>query len=180
MRQRGMSTIGGALLAALAGIATAVAITDWMVIDVRVADPDPVHVKLPFPIFIADVASSFVPDEAYDDARIPPEVAANKATILAAVASLLDAPDTTLVSIEAPDARVEIVKQGDNLLVAVDADDATVRCTVPLDGVLRALERWDWQRVDADLVFDILGEADNGPLVLVEADDGTRVAINIW
>ena len=56
-----------------------------------------------------------------------------------------------------PDALVEIAKTGDNLTVAVDADDANVRCTVPLDGILYALERWDWESVDPGLVFDILG-----------------------
>ncbi|MCU0303776.1 MAG: hypothetical protein MUC56_06955 [Thermoanaerobaculales bacterium] len=180
MRQRGMSTIGGALLAALAGVATAVAITDWMVIDVRVADPEPVHIKVPFPLFVADLATELVPDEVLAEAEIPPEVTASREMVLAAVSSLLDAPDTTLVKVEAPDARVEIAKTGDNLTVAVDADDAVVRCTVPLDGVLHALERWDWKSADPDLIFDALGKADNGPLVTVDADDGTKVAINLW
>jgi len=180
MRERGISTIGGVLLAGLAGILTAVAITDWAVVDVRIADPDPMHIRVPFPLFIADVASSFVPEDALDEAEVPPELAANKELILAAVTSLLDAPDTALVKVNAPDAHVEVSKIGDNLFVAVDADDATVRCTVPLDGVLYALERWDWQTFDPDLIFDTLGKADNGPLVTVEADDGTRVAINLW
>jgi len=180
MRERGISTIGGILLAGLAGILTAVAITDWAVVDVRIVDPDPMHIKVPFPLFIADVASSFVPDEALDDTEVPPELAANKELILAAVKSLLEAPDTAFVKVDAPDALVEVSKIGDNLLVAVDADDATVRCTIPLDGVLYALEQWDWRTFDPDLIFDTLGKADNGPLVTVEVDDGTRVAVNLW
>lgn len=180
MRERGVSTIGGILLAGLAGILTAVAITDWAVVDVQIADPDPMHIRVPFPLFIADVASSFVPREALDETEVPPEMAANKELILAAVTSLLDAPDTALVKVDAPDARVEVSKLGDNLFVAVDADDAKVRCTVPLDGVLFALERWDWRTFDPDLIFDTLGKADNGPLVTVEVDDGTKVAVNLW
>jgi len=138
------------------------------------------HIKVPFPLFIADIASEFIPAEAMKDAEIPPELAANKELVLAAVAGLLDAPDRALVSVSAPDASVEIVKRGDNIRIAVDADDARVRCTVPLDGVLHALERWDWRTADPDLVFDTLAKADNGPLVEVEADDGTCVAINLW
>jgi hypothetical protein len=180
MRHRGISTIGGVLLAGLAGIVTAAAIADWMVIDVQVADPDPVHIKVPFPLIVADVAASFVPDEVLEDAKVPPEMAANRELILEAVRGLLDAPDTALVKVEAPDARVAIAKHGDNLELAVDADDATVRCILPLDGVLYALERWDWQTFDPSLVFDTLAKADNGPLVRVEADDGTKVAINLW
>ncbi len=180
MRERGVSTIGGILLAGLAGILTAVAITDWMVVDVQIADPDPMHIKVPFPLFIADVASSFIPEEAFEETEIPPEVTANKELILAAITSLLDAPDSALVKVSAPDARVEVSKLGDNLWIAVDADDATVRCTIPLDGVLYALEKWDWKTFDLDLIFDTLGKADNGPLVTVEVDDGTKVAINLW
>ena len=41
MREQGISTIGGTLLAGLAGILTAVAITDWVVVDVQIVDPDP-------------------------------------------------------------------------------------------------------------------------------------------
>ena len=180
MRQRGMSTIGGVLLAGLLGTLTAVAVTDWMIVDVQIADPDPMHIKVPFPLFIANVATSLVPDSALEDARMPPEVTANRDLVISAVTALLEAPDTALVKVEAPDALVEIAKHGDNLTVAVDADDATVRCTVPLDGVLYALERWDWQTADLGLIFDALGKADNGPLVSVHADDGTKVAINLW
>ena len=66
MRQRGMSTIGGVLLAGLAGMLTAIAITDWMIVDVHVADPDNMHIVVPFPLFLADVATAFVPDKAMD------------------------------------------------------------------------------------------------------------------
>jgi hypothetical protein len=180
MRERGISTIGAVLLAGLAGLLTATAITDWMVIDVRVSDPDPMHIKVPFPLFVANMATSFVPDEAFEDADLPADLKDHKELALAAVRSLLDAPDSALVRVEAPDAKVEVRKTGDNIEVAVDADDATVRCTVPLDGVLYALERWDWETVDPGLVFDVLGKADNGPLVMVEVDDGTRVAVNLW
>jgi hypothetical protein len=180
MRERGISTIGGILLAGLAGMLTAVAITDWMVVDVRIADPDPMHIKVPFPLFIADVASSFIPDDVLEAEEFPPEITANRELIMAAVTSLLEAPDSALVKVSAPDALVEISKIGDNITVAVDADDATVRCTIPLDGVLYALEKWDWKTFDPDLIFDTLGKADNGPLVTVEVDDGTRVAVNLW
>lgn len=180
MRERGVSTIGGILLAGLAGILTAVAITDWMVVDVQIVDPDPMHIKVPFPLFIAEVASSFIPADAFEAEELPPEIAANKELILAAITSLLDAPDSALVKVSAPDAQVEVSKLGDNLWIAVDADDATVRCTIPLDGVLYALEKWDWKTFDPDLIFDTLGKADNGPLVTVEVDDGTKVAINLW
>ena len=64
--------------------------------------------------------------------------------------------------------------------IIVNADDAKVRCTVPLDGVLDALERWDWETFDPGMVFDVLAAVNHGELVNVEVDDGTRVAVKIW
>jgi hypothetical protein len=99
---------------------------------------------------------------------------------MAALQSLADAPDATFVEVDADDAQVNISKKGKELLVSVDADDARVRCTIPVDGILEALESWDWETADPDLIFDILGSASMGELVTVEVDDGTRVAIKMW
>lgn len=180
MRERGISTLAGVLLAGLAGTLTALALMDWMVVDVRTPAPDAFHIKVPFPLIAGRVATSFVPDKALEEATIPPEVTQQKDAVLAALRTLAEAPDTTFVKVEAPDAVVDISKKGDNLLISVDADDAKVRCKVPIDGVLDALERWDWKRVDPAMAWRILGAADHGDLVRVEADDGTKVAITMW
>jgi len=66
------------------------------------------------------------------------------------------------------------------LRIAVDADDAVVRCNVPIDGILEALEDWDWETVDPQMAFDILRAAENGDLVTVATEDGVRVAIKMW
>ena len=53
----GAAGAGGLLLqmlAGLAGVVAAVAITDWAVVDVQVADPDPMHIMVPFPLFLAN------------------------------------------------------------------------------------------------------------------------------
>ena len=180
MRERGISTLGGVLLAALAGTLTAVALMDWMVVDVRTPAPDAFHIKVPVPLVAARVATSFVPDKAFEEATIPPEVTQQKEAVIAALRTLLEAPDTTFVKVEAEDAVVDISKKGDNLHIKVDADDAKVRCQVPIDGLLDGLEKWDWKRVDPAMAFRILGKADHGDLVRVEADDGTKVAITMW
>jgi hypothetical protein len=92
----------------------------------------------------------------------------------------MDSPDAHYVKVEAEDATVDIYKEGDTLHVAVDTEDATVRCNVPIDGVVAALEDWDWETFDPGLVFDFLHAADNGDLVRVETEDGVRVAIKMW
>ena len=157
--QRGMSTFGAVLLAATAGLLTATLMMDWMVVDVHVVEQEtPVHVKVPFPV----------------------EARAQKELVLATLEALLDSPDAEFVKVQTEDANVEIFKEGSTLRIAVDADDAVVRCNVPIDGVLEALESWDWETFDPQMVFDVLHAAENGDLVTVATDDGVRVAIKMW
>ena len=180
MRERGVSTVGAVVLSGLAGILVAGLMMDWMVVDVRTPAPEDIHIKVPFPLIVGRIATSFIPDEALEEATVPPEVRAQRDVAIAAVRALVDAPDATIVKVEAEDAIVDITKRGDDLHIAVDADDAIVKCVVPLDGVLHALEGWDWETFEPSLVFDVLAAAPMGNLITVEVDDGTRVAINMW
>jgi len=180
MRERGISTFPAIILAAVAGLVTAVAMMDWMVVDVRTTGEDAVHLAIPFPLVVGEVAAAFLPEEAVRDMRVPVEARQHREQVLAALRTLAEMPDATLVRVETPDELVVITKEDDQLRVAVDADDATVRCTVPIAGVLDALESWDWETFDPGLVFDVLHAAPNGDLVRVEADDGTKVAITMW
>ncbi len=180
MRERGVSTLGGIFLATLAGMVTAALLMDWVVVDVRTPEPDNLHIKVPFPLIVGHVASNFIPDDVTDDVVVPPEVREHREQILDTVRTLVEVPDATFVKVDADGAHVDISKLGDDLLIVVDADDAKVRCTVPLDGVLDALERWDWETFDPGMVFDVLAAVNHGELVNVEVDDGTRVAVKIW
>ena len=179
--QRGMSTVGAVLLAATAGLLTATLMMDWMVVDVHVIEDDtPIHIKVPFPLIVANLAAGFIPDEVFEDAQIPPEAKAQKELVLATVRSLLDSPDAEYVKVRTEDANVNIFKDGDTLRIEVDADDAVVRCNVPIDGILEALEDWDWETFDPKMVLDVLHAAENGELVTVTTDDGVRVAVKMW
>ncbi len=84
------------------------------------------------------------------------------------------------MKVRTEDANVDIFKEGDTLRILVDADDAVVRCNIPIDGVLAALENWDWKTVDPQMIFDVLHAAENGEFVTVATDDGVRVAIKMW
>ena len=178
--QRGMSTFGAVLLAGTAGLLTATLMMDWMVVDVHVVEETPVHIKVPFPLVLASMATGFIPDEAMEEARMPPEVTAQRELVLAAVKALADSPDATFVKVRAEDASVDVVKDGDTIRISVDAEDAVVRCNVPIKGVYDALERWDWETADPQMLFDVLHAAENGDLVTVATDDGVRVAIKMW
>jgi hypothetical protein len=188
-RQRGMSTVGAVLLAATAGLLTATLMMDWMVVDVHVVDVSehddlqadmPIHIKVPFPLILADIATGFIPDEALEDAHIPPEARAQKDLVLATMRSLLESPDARFVKVRTEEASVDIYKEGSTLRIEVDADEAVVRCNVPIEGVYDALEAWDWETVDPQMVLDILHAAENGDLVTVATQDGVRVAVKMW
>jgi hypothetical protein len=187
--QRGMSTLGAVLLAATAGLLTATLMMDWMVVDVHVVDVSehddlqvdmPVHIEVPFPLILADIATGFIPEEALEDAYIPPEARAQKDLVLATMRSLLESPDARFVKVRTEEANVDIYKEGSTLRIEVDADEAVVRCNVPIEGVYDALEAWDWETVDPQMVLDILHAAENGDLVTVATQDGVRVAIKMW
>ena len=179
MRERGMSTVPAVLLAGAAGLVVAVAMMDWMVIDIHTTGEDAVDLTVPVPLMVPRLAAVFIPDETLADARVPPEVRQHKELILAMVRELEAAPDTTLVRVDSPDAKVLIRTENDTLRLAVDADDATVRCAIPLSGLAKVLERWDWQTADPQLALDLLASARRGEMVKVEAEDA-RVSLSLW
>ncbi len=180
MRQRGISTLGAVVLSALAALATATVLADWVVVDVRTPEPENLRILVPFPLVIADIAMAFVPDHALEEARVPEEVQAQKKAILGAIESLADVPDCNLVEVETPDEHVRIFMENGELGVYVDAENAKVRCSVPLAGIHKALEGWDWQVFEPRLALKALHSAKHGPLVEVHADDGTHVKITKW
>ena len=95
--QRGMSTLGAVLLAGTAGLLTATLMMDWVVVDVHVVEEDtPIHIKVPFPLVVADIAAGFIPDELLEEAEIPPEVTAQKELVLATVAAIASEGDAGL------------------------------------------------------------------------------------
>lgn len=177
MNERGMSTVAAVALAGAAGLLFGTLMMDWMVISVAPADGP--SLTVPVPLLAARVATAAIPEQALADATVPEEARAQREAVLGVVRALVDAPDGTLVRVNSPDAKVDISTRGDDLLLAVDADEATVRCTLPLDGILDALERWDWERADPALFLRALGHA-HGTLLEVEAEDGTRVKITAW
>ncbi|MCD4749000.1 MAG: hypothetical protein K8R59_06475 [Thermoanaerobaculales bacterium] len=180
MRERGISTIASVFLAAVAGLATATILMDWVVVAVDIPEPENISLKIPFPLIVADVALAFIPDEVADEVEIPRELLAQRKAILSGLGALIDGPDMNLVEVSSPDADVIVRKEGDSLKVSVDAEDAKVNCTLPLGGMHQALEKWDWKSFEPRLALKALHQAHRGTLVEVEAEDGTYVKITKW
>ncbi|MEN8165613.1 MAG: hypothetical protein ABFS37_15910 [Acidobacteriota bacterium] len=179
-RQKGISTLGSILLAAVAGLGAATVLMDWVIVDVQTPEPEAIHIKAPFPLVIADIAVAFIPEDVTQDMEVPPEARAQREAVMAALSSLVDAPDGALVEVTTPDETVSIVKKGRKILVDVDAEDAVVHCSVPLDGIYKCLERWDWEIFEPKMVLTALHHTSPGVLVDVHADDGTKVKVTKW
>lgn len=177
-RQRGFSNTATILLALLAALLVAPLFMTWVVVDVQTYDEDAVNLKLPIPLALARIGLAFAPDHEIRQ-PVPADFTAQREHVLAMLRDLESCPDTELVSVDAPDARVRIVKKGDLLQLDVDADDAVVHGAIPVDAVLRALERWDWETFDPKLALDIVAAAGHGELLSVEAEDAT-VKIRVW
>ena len=145
----------------------------------RTPEPENLHLKIPFPLIVADVAAAFIPEVHFEEAEVPEEMREQRELIMSALTSLAETPDATLVRVRDGATHVVIEKVDGELRLAVDDSDATVRCSIPLEGIVDALEDWDWETFEPELILDILHATPNGNLLTVEAD-GARVAINMW
>ncbi len=179
-RQRGISTLGSILLAAVAGFGAATVVMDWVIVDVQTTEPEAIHFKIPFPLVMADIAVAFIPDEVMQDMEVPQEARDQRELVMAALSSLIDAPDGALVEVTTPDETVSIVKKGRKILIDVNAEDAEVHCSVPLDGIYKSFEHWDWEVFEPKMVLTALHHTSPGVLVDVNAGDGTKVKITKW
>jgi len=66
-RQKGISTLGSILLAAVAGLGAATVVMDWVIVDVQTPEPEAIHFTIPFPLVVADIADPDVALPAYAD-----------------------------------------------------------------------------------------------------------------
>jgi len=167
------------VVAAALGLVAAAFIAQWVVIDVETSGRS--AFKAPVPLTLLRAAVALVPDSVYRDAQVPQELTAHRPSVLRAVTALRNSPDATFVTVRSEEADVSIAKQNGLLLVNVDShDDATtVRCRIPVDGLYKALDRWDWKTVDPGAFLAILGDAPHGPLVQVAAPEAT-INVSIW
>ncbi len=178
--QRGISTLGSVLLAAVAGLGAGTILMDWLIVDVRTPQPEAIHITAPLPLFLADIAVAFIPDDAIQHMVIPEEVRDQRDLVMDALAGLIDAPDGTLVEIATPDERVNIEKKGQKLIIDVNAEDTVVHCSIPLTGIHKSLEKWNWEAFEPQIVLTALHHTSPGVLVDVTVDDGTKVKITKW
>lgn len=175
--QRGVSQVGAVVVALMLALVAAPLFMGWVVVDVHTTGADKVDLTVPFPLALARLAVMFAPRDEIAQ-PVPPEVTRHRETVLAALRQLEACPDTTLVKVDAPDAKVEIATRDGKLVFQVHAEDADVSGALPVAAAIRVLERWDWRTTDPRLAIDFLAAAGHGQLVAVNARDA-RVSIRV-
>jgi len=94
-------------------------------------------------------------------------------------AAVKDAPDGRFVTVDSPDAKVSVSKQGGTLLIDVnemDGENAKVKVTVPVE-FMDALSINEKSQIDIAALLESFDRLPNGDLVTVESDDAN---VRVW
>ncbi len=175
-----LSPAASVLLAMVAGLVVAALLMDWMVVDVRATEPDghATRVWFPLPMAAVRLAAAAVPEGTYHQAELPPEVREHLPAIREVLKELARCPDGPLVQVRSPEEQIDVGLEEGTLRVDVRSPEGTVHVAVPLRRMARALERWDGERVDRDLIRTLLRALDDGFTVSVDSPEA-RVRVKV-
>lgn len=107
-------------------------------VDVREAQPEAHHVYVVAPAMLAPIAAHFVPKAKLQEASA--QVRPWLPVIRAAISSLRDENDMTLVDITDQQQHVSVKKYGGNIVVDVVDDENNVHVSVPLRAMENTIE----------------------------------------
>jgi hypothetical protein len=172
--------VGSVGLGVFFALLVAMLVTNWVVVDVRTFEHDGVNLRVPVPLNVLRIPLHMAP-RASMHVPIPLSAARQQARLLAALRTLQDAPDGTVVPLYLADSDLELSRRGDRLVVAVADSSCSdeVRATLPFAATMRLLERSASGRLEPRAVLDLLAAAERGDLLTVEAGD-SRVRVSAW
>jgi hypothetical protein len=151
-----------------------------LVVDVKEGGPDGMHIVVPVPLFLAQIALSFVPEE---HTRIPiddREAMEYIPMAEALVAELEKIPDSELVRVEENDELVVVSKVGDVLEVEVyEGEREHVVVNMPISAVQEILASFDGETFEASEAVAALRGISRTDLVHVR-DGDEEVKVWIW
>ncbi len=173
----------GVAAAWVALLLTAAASQGCLIVDVH-EKSEGFHIVVPAPLFLADVALMFVPEEELRFEGPPTEDLPQTHEELVAIAkraieTLAEADDGELVSVQDGSDTVLVSKVGAELLVDVETDSEDVFVRVPLASALSALDAYDGEFIYLPDLLDAVEQAPKGRLVEVRSDDAD-VKITMW
>ncbi len=130
------------LMSPIVALATTVAATGIVTVQVEESSPDGTHLYIPVPALLLDLAVFAAPMviPADDLAEMRREVAPYRDSIRALADSIESMPSGVLVQVDSPDEQVRITKQGRSFRIEVQSSDADVSVSVPARLLGRSLD----------------------------------------
>jgi hypothetical protein len=167
-----------AILALPLVLLSVVASSSCLVVDVKEGGPDGMHIVVPVPLALAQLAVAFVPSE---HTRVPcPEAAEFLPMAERIVEELQDMEDVELVRVEDGHELVVVSKIGENLEVEVYGNDKEeVSVSLPLYAIEDILASFDGETFEASEAIAALRSVGSTDLVHVR-DGDEEVKIWIW
>ncbi len=166
-----------AILALPLVLLSVVASSSCLVVDVKEGGPDGMHIVVPVPLALAQLAVAFVPSE---HTRVPcPEAAEYLPMAQRIIEELQDMEDVELVRVEDGHELVVVSKIGENLEVEVFGNDEEVNVSLPLYAVEDILASFDGETFEASEAIAALRSVSNTDLVHVR-DGDEEVKIWVW
>ncbi len=171
MNKKGSAIVLVLLAIVFIGISLTVLMFDWAWIDIQTAESSQnIHLKIPVPLNLVSFGMNFVSKEEMH-VEIPREVWENRELIMESLKAIADCPDTTLVRVKTPDAKVIIEKSGGKIILNVEAEDATVHAALPIEAIIDILKEWDWKHFRPQIAIDIFAAGGSGSYLFVDCED---------
>lgn len=166
-----------AILALPLVLLSVVSSSSCLVVDVKEGGPDGMHIVVPVPLALAQLAVAFVPSE---HTRVScPEAAEYLPMAQRIIEELQDMEDVELVRVEDGHELVVVSKIGENLEVEVFGNDEEVNVLLPLYAVEDILASFDGETFEASEAIAALRSVSNTDLVHVR-DGDEEVKIWVW
>ncbi len=172
------TTAIAAAIILIAGFALATEETRWVNVNVSEHnDGTNVEVHLPLNLVLSVLKSVDVDN--FHKGRIDLDIDDADVDWAGIFAAVKDAPDGQFVTVDSPDAKVSVSKQGGTLLINVDemdGENSKVKVTVPVE-FMDALAFNEESQIDVAALLESFDRLPNGDLVTVESNDAN---VRVW
>ncbi len=150
----------------------------WVLVDIDERQPDGMHLFIPAPLALADLAVRLAPHDALEpvDIDLEPEYVQ---LAKAAIEELGRAGDFEMVRVEERDETVVVRIENGMVHVAVDNPNEQVRVRAPLRSIAAALDAVQDGKIRPVSLLPALDDLPSGRLVEVH-DRDTDVTISVW
>jgi hypothetical protein len=165
--------LGIALASPFILLAVMTGASGMVVVDVQ--ESDGMHIVVPIPLFLAQAALTFAPDEVqYVEC---PEFAPYQELAERVLRELENQPDFTMVEVEEGNEKVTVRKIGKELVIdVVEGPDEQVHVNLPIAGALKIIQSYDGEGFPTKAAIWGLKKAPMGTLVHVtDGDDVIKI-----